>query len=151
MWALCSICIFQVITKAELIKLVVGLVEVSDADLLDNNALLTSDVCFSKDRDNIRVIRDLVVDLYNNFDFTVSPKFISMVDGKSSAYTSALKRKFNQPVLRSKLWNEYGMVLANVQESNQVYELTDIRYHPKLDEIHEILKHTGNPTGLSAT
>jgi hypothetical protein len=48
------------LTKLELCRMIVGLVEVNDGELLDQDAILSADVCTLDDRAAVRRIRDLM-------------------------------------------------------------------------------------------
>lgn len=127
------------LTKPELCRLIVGLVEVNDADLLDQDALLSADVCTHDDRIAVRVIRDLMRRLYLEFDYIASPGFIAETDRKSSAFSSRLSKRYSDPVQRKECRRVYAVALANIMDDNDVYNLTRTAEHDSLDRLRELL------------
>ena len=133
------------LTKPELCRMIVGLVEVNDADLLDQDALLSADVCTHDDRTEVRVIRDLIRRLYLDFDYVASPRFNAETDGKSSAYSAKLSKRYSDPIQRKEFRRVYAVALANVLDKNDVYNLTRTAEHDSLDRLRELLNGLTNP------
>lgn len=133
------------LTKPELCRMIVGLVEVNDADLLDQDALLSADVCTHDDRTAVRVIRDLIRRLYLDFDYVASPRFNAETDGKSSAYFARLSKQYSDPIQRKECRRVYAIALANVLDENDVYNLTRTAEHDSLDRLRELLNALRNP------
>lgn len=133
------------LTKPELCRMIVGLVDVNDADLLDQDALLSADVCTHDDRTAVRVIRDLIRRLYLDFDYVASPRFNAETDGKSSAYSARLSKRYSDPIQRKECRRVYAIALANVLDENDVYNLTRTAEHDSLDRLRELLNALRNP------
>ena len=92
-----------IFTKAEVAKFIVGLIEVNDAELIDDDRLLTPQICAADDRATLRQLRDLMVELTRQFDFTVTPKFNGMIAERSDAYRLAMVRRYSDPEKRTVL------------------------------------------------
>ncbi len=78
--------------------LIVGLVEVNDANLLDQASILSPYVGTRADHDAIRGIRDLINQLYLNFNYLESPRFEAEIAGKSPAFSDMLRKRVTDPV-----------------------------------------------------
>lgn len=133
------------LTKLELCRLIVGLVEVNDADLVDQDALLSVDVCTHDDRIAVRVIRDLIRRLYLDFDYVASPRFKAETDGKSSAFSAMLSKRYSDPVQRKECQRVYAVALGSILDDNNVYNLTRTAEHDSLDRLRELLNALRNP------
>tara|TARA_R110002072_G_C7569344_1_gene500963 strand:- start:82 stop:468 length:387 start_codon:yes stop_codon:yes gene_type:complete len=125
--------------------MIVGLVEVNDADLLDQDAILSVDVCTPGERTAVRGIRDLIHQLYLHFDYLASPRFVDETDGKSSAFSGMLRKRYSDPVRRAECRRAYAVALANILDENDAYSLTKTAEHDSLDRLRELLNALANP------
>ncbi|WP_345689638.1 hypothetical protein [Novipirellula caenicola] len=133
------------LTKPELCRMIVGLVEVNDADLLDQDTILSADVCTHGDRTAVRGIRDLMHRLYLDFDYLASPRFLAETDGKSSSFSGMLSKRYSDPVQRTESRHAYAVALANILDDNDAYTLTKTAEHDSLDRLRELLNGLENP------
>lgn len=102
------------LTRSELCRMIDGLIEVNDANLLEQGNILSADVCTLGDHTVIRGIRDLMNQLYIDFDYLVSPRFEAEIEGKSTAYSAMLRKRYNEPIRRTELRRAYGVALAKI-------------------------------------
>jgi hypothetical protein len=133
------------LTKSELRRMIVGLVEVNDANLLDQVNILSPDVCAHADHAAIRGIRDLVNQLYLGFDYLASPRFKAEIKGKSPAFSDMLRKRYTDPVRRAEWRRTYGVALTRVLDDDQAYTLTKTVEHGSLDRLRELLSALENP------
>ncbi|MBN8599559.1 MAG: hypothetical protein J0M26_00805 [Planctomycetes bacterium] len=133
------------LTKPELCRMIVGLVEINDAELLDQDTILSADVCTHADRIVVRIIRDIILRLYLEFDYVASPRFNAETDGKSSAFSAKLSKSYSNPVQRKECRRMYAVALANILDDNSVYDLTRTAEHDSLDRLRELLNGLRNP------
>jgi hypothetical protein len=133
------------LTKSELCRILVGLIEVNDADLLEQGNILSSSVCSPSDHKVIWGIRDLMTQLYIDFDYLVSPRFEAEVEGKSPAYSAMLRKRYTDPVRLTELRREYGVALTKILDDNEAYTLTKTSEHGCLDRLREWLNALENP------
>jgi hypothetical protein len=134
------------LTKPEVCRMIVGLVEVNNADLLDQDAILSPDVCTHDDRAAVRRIRDLILQLYLDFDYLASPRFAAETDGKSSVFAGMLSKRYADPVQRKERRRQYAVALASILDDNDAYTLTRTAEHESLDRLCELLNALSNPT-----
>jgi|GEM_PF-1067546 hypothetical protein len=134
------------LTKLELCRMIVGLVEVNDGELLDQDAILSADVCTLDDRAAVRRIRDLILRLYLDFDYLASPRFAAETDGKSSAFSGMLSQRYADPVQRRERRRQYAVALASILDDNDAYTLTRASEHESLDRLCVLLNALSNPT-----
>ncbi|MCC9602246.1 hypothetical protein LOC67_16950 [Stieleria sp. JC731] len=125
--------------------MIVGLVEVNDADLLDQDAILSADVCTHGDRSALRTIRDLIHRLYQDFNYLESPRFTAETDGKSVAFSRMLSKRYSDPVRRTEFRSTYAVALAKILDDNDAYTLTKPADHKSLDRLREMLNSLENP------
>lgn len=133
------------LTRSELCRMIVGLIEVNDANLLEQGNILSAEVCTLGDHTVIRGIRDLMNQLYIDFDYLVSPRFEDEIEGKSPAYSAMLRKRYTDPVRRTELRRAYGVALAKILDDNEAYTLTKTAEHGSLDRIREWLHALENP------
>ena len=134
------------LTKHELCRLVVGLAEVNDSDLLDDDTNLPTDVCDATDRDAVRQIRDLIHGLYQDFDYLASPLFATTTQSKSDQYRDMLAKLHNDPVRRTEDRRRYAVALCSILDDNDAYNLTSLARHPLLDELRAKINSLENPS-----
>jgi len=133
------------LTRSELCRMIVGLIEVNDANLLEQGDILSVSVCTPSDHTVIRGIRDLMNQLYLDFDYLVSPRFEAEIEGKSPAYSATLRKRYADPVLRKELRRVYGVALTRILDDNEAYTLTKTAEHESLDRLREWLNALENP------
>ena len=133
------------LTRSELCRMFIGLIEVNDADLLEQGNILSADVCTLGDHALIRGICDLMKKLYIDFDYLVSPRFEAEIEGKSPAYSAMLRKRYTDPVRRTELRLVYGVALTRILDDNEAYTLTKTAEHESLDRLREWLNALENP------
>ncbi|QEG42256.1 hypothetical protein UC8_42900 [Roseimaritima ulvae] len=134
------------LTKREICRLVVGLSEVNDADLLDDDTSLPADVCAADDRIAVRHIRDLVHELYHDFDYLTSPLFATATQDKSLPYCDMLAKRHCDPARRTEGRRTYGVALCSILDDNEAYDLTSPANHRLLDELRLKINALANPS-----
>ena len=138
------------ISKSCLAKILVGLVETNDADLVDDDSILSSDVCAVDDRSSIRQLRNNVQLLYRKFDYTASPEFIAKTEGKSDEYVAMLTKRMRDPQKRAQHRQTYARSIASMLSDDRVYELTAPNHHKILDDLRAGFKLVKNPEVTNA-
>ena len=58
----------SMLSKKQVLHMIVGLIEVSDYSLIEQGNILSVDVCSESDIEKIKELASLVNDLYSNFD-----------------------------------------------------------------------------------
>ena len=135
------------LAKSELARFLIGLVTANDADLIDEDSVLSPDICAAVDRDAVRQLRDMIQDLYRDFDYLDSPEFDALARDKSADYVNMLKRRWMEPKRRTEQRNNFADALAFVLSDDRVYELTPPDRHRILDEIRNGFAVVANPAG----
>ena len=70
--------------KTELLKMIVGLIQVNDAHLIKQDAILGGSVCLPGDRKRIRNTANIIMGLIEGYDYAKSPEFERETAGKSA-------------------------------------------------------------------
>lgn len=135
------------LSKPELARFLIGLVEANDADLIDDDSLLPLEVCAADDRPAVRRLRDIVQFLYQDFNYLGSPEFAAMADGKSDAYHAMLRKRWSDPEKRTQQRKKYAETLATLLSEDRAYQLTPPERHPMLNEFRDVLRTISNPDG----
>ena len=90
---------------------------------------------FPATKESVLSVLALVQELITGYDYLESPRFRGGIEGKPAAF-SAMKGKIeNEPLKRAAHRQHYYNCLANILESDEVYELTPENKHRLLDEI----------------
>ena len=138
------------LSKSCLAKFLVGLVETNDADLVDDDSILSIDVCAVNDRSAIRQLGNNIELLYREFDYTASPEFIATTEGKSDEYVAMLKKRLRDPEKRVQHRETYAQSIASMLSDDRVYELTAPNHHKILDDLRAGFKLVENPDVTNA-
>jgi hypothetical protein len=71
------------LTKEQLLHFLVGLAEVGNISIVEDDDVLNEDICNSSDRDKIRHMARLVDLLLDTFDYSTSPEFENRLSAKA--------------------------------------------------------------------
>ena len=121
------------LSKPELARFLIGLVEVNDADLIDDDSILSPEICAAVDRVAIRRLRDMIQHLYRDFDYLATPEFTAMANGKSDALRAMLARRWSDPERQTEQRKKLAHSLASLLSDDRAYELTPPECHKILD------------------
>ena len=135
------------LSKPELIRFLIGLIEVNDADLIDDDSLLPPEISAADDRAMIRRLRDVLQRLYRDFDYLTSPEFAALADGKSDAYRAMLTKLWSDPEKRRQQRDKYADALATLLSDDRAYDLTPPERHKMLDDLRDRFGSVTNPDG----
>lgn len=113
----------QMLTKSEVMGLLVGLARANDADLLNQDACLPSDVCAETDRAAVRRAASLVDHLVKHFSYVETPTFREIVAGKSEAYVKMRTRIECAPARHVEHQRHFEHALANVLNTSDILNL----------------------------
>ena len=125
------------LSQSELAGFLIGLVKINDADLIDDDALLTPEICAADDRAAIRRLRDMIQSLYRDFDYLASREFAAMGNGKSNAYRAMLARIWNDPEKRTQKCKEFADAMAALLADDRAYDLTPAEHHKIHDQLRD--------------
>ncbi len=129
------------LTQEEMLKMLVGLKEVNDLDLVDDNAVLAAS-CRDSDRGTVRAMAKIIEDIYESFDYEVSPEFIGKLDGKSEQ-VQTMHRKLLDQSKRKDAVRRLGESITRILASNDVFELVRLEQHHLLVELKELAESIG--------
>ena len=123
-------------SKADLLRLLVGLRQVNDLDLIEDPSVLAL-----IDGDSLRSIARrlaVVIDhIHTDFRYERSPEFLAKVEGKSDQV-----REMHVRILKSKSQDKMGQRLASslvaILDSDEAYRLVAAENHHLLDELKEL-------------
>jgi hypothetical protein len=138
-----------VLSKTELARFLIGLVEVGDADFIDQDSLLPAGICATDDRAVVRRLRDLIQSLYRDFDYRASPEFAALSNGKSDAYRTMLAKVWNDPEKQTQMRKKYADALAVLLSDNRAYKLTMPQHHKILDDLRAGFRTVMNPDNVA--
>lgn len=121
--------------KSKLISLIVMCIKGGEFDLISNGNLLGKDEKKKKIK-----LAHYMNDLYKKFDYTKSPEFLKMIDGKSLKYIEMKKKIELKPTKRKKNNLKFIDALREVETDDDIYNILDEKEYCKIDEIRKILK-----------
>jgi hypothetical protein len=134
-----------VLTKPELLQLLVAFASMNDTGLVDEDRILASEVCAPEDRALVREaaygIRSLIV----GFDYARSHEFQQLVAGKSTSVAAMLGRQAADPVHRKQHLDRFKQALAAQLTSDEARHLASLDQQAGLARVKVLLESVGNP------
>ncbi len=132
------------LSKQQLIGLLVGLKRVNDIELINDQAVLSNEVCLDGDRGLVRRMAFIVNELYETFDYSRSPEFLRSTEGKSAEF-KAMRQRLLTPTKRIEVQRRLGHALERVWESDEVFELIEPSRLGRIKELRNLLCEVSNP------
>jgi len=129
------------LTQVEMLKMLVGLKEVNDLDLVDDNAVMVAS-CQDSDRVVVRAMAKLIEEIYDSFSYEMSPEFIGKLEGKSEQ-VQTMHRKLLDQSKRKDVMRRLGESLTQILTSNGAFELVRLEHHHLLVELKELAESIG--------
>lgn len=123
------------LSKRAVLKLIIALVRMNDAQVLSGDAGLTPEVCLPEDRDTVRDVRALLIPLRRGFDYTQSPEFLDGVSGKPANVRAMHEKLANDPVKRQGYQKRFDQALETLPDSDEVFSLVPRADHPIIREV----------------
>lgn len=133
------------LTKREVLSLVVGLIATQDAELLGSDAVLSSQVCHEHDRECIREFGLLVSTIVSSWTYELSPEFTSKTVGTSEAYGDYLAKSLSRGDNRRHLFERLFGSLTKLLDDDSVFSLVQTDYHKQLDDARCRFATLSNP------
>jgi len=124
------------LTKNEMLRMLIGLKEVNDLDLVASDAVLAAS-CHEADNATVRMMASIVEEIYDGFDYELSPEFLSRVNGKS-AQVQAMHRKLLDNEKLNEAKKRLAKAMARLLEVDEVYKLVAVTDHHRLDELKRL-------------
>ena len=129
------------LTKEEMLKMLVGLKEVNDLDLVDGNTVLAAS-CQDSDRTAVCAMAKIIEDIYESFDYEASPEFIGKLEGKSEQ-VQTMHRKLLDQSKRKEAKRRLGESITRILVSDDVFKLVRFKHHDLLVELKELVESIG--------
>lgn len=127
------------LTKSQLMRLLVDLAAVNDVALLDEDRALPPEVCGSEDRQTVRRMARIIADVLRRYDYERSPEFEEAVAGRSSAVVAMKRRLTSDPVKRAEHRRRLEGALGEVLTSDAaVYLLVPKEQHGAIRSLIEL-------------
>lgn len=133
------------LTKREVLSLVVGLIATQDAELLATDTVLSSQVCHERDRHCIRELALLVSTIVSSWTYESSPEFASRIDGKSKAYGDYVAKSLSHGENRRHLLERLFGSLTKLLDDDSAFTLVPTDYHKLLVDARCRLATLSNP------
>lgn len=130
------------LSAGDVLKMLVGLKEVDDLDIVSSDAVLSS-ACKAEDRPTVLAMAAIVDQLLDSFDYEKSPEFEAKIYGKSDD-VQAMHRKLLSPDRRKKLSARFGKSLTELLVSEEAFELVPITSHIRLNELRSLASSISN-------
>jgi hypothetical protein len=135
----------SMISKKQVLHMIVGLIEVSDYSLIEKGSILTNDVCAESDIEKIKELAALIKDLLSTFDYASSIEFLSLLDGKSESYKSMKLNSVNKPTNKQKYLSLFGEAICDLEDGERVDQLISEESKKTLDKARGLLESINNP------
>lgn len=124
------------LSAGDVLKMLVGLREVGDLDIVSSEAVLSS-ACRTEDRPKVLAMAAIVEQLLDSFNYEESPEFQSKINGKPDD-VQAMHRKFLSPDRRKKLLTRFGKSLTELLVSDEAFDLVPSENHDWLSELRTL-------------
>jgi len=124
------------LTRDQLLKMLVGLRKVNDIDLVDVDEVLRVS-CRESDRKTVRSMAAAIDSIYGSFDYTKSPEFESKLQGKSNAVREMQLRLLNSEK-RADALRRLADAITSVLHGDDAYQLVARNQHHHLDELRTL-------------
>ncbi len=119
-----------------MLKMLVGLKEVNDLDLVQGDAVLAAS-CPESDNVIVRAMAAIVEDIYDGFDYESSPEFLQKIDGKSEQVQTMHRKLLDNEKLKAAK-KRLGECITKLLEMDDAYNLVAVAHHHRLDELKEL-------------
>ncbi|MCP3668057.1 MAG: hypothetical protein GY696_37140 [Gammaproteobacteria bacterium] len=135
----------NMISKKQVLHMVVGLIEVSDFSLIEQGFILNNEVCAKEDVEKIKALANLIKELYSGFDYPSSVEFLSSVDGKSDSFKKMKSNMVDTPTGRQKHLAIFGEAICDIGEVSRIDVLIKPDQKGILEEARSIFSQLSNP------
>lgn len=133
------------ITKKEILKLVLFLIRSNDFPLLFKDYLLTSEVSLPSDRLTVREIGKIIFELWSKFNYEKSIEFSNLGAQESSKYIDFIKLKLNDQMKQNETLTRVEKSIENLLELNEIYLLFSTDDKLKIEKLKKIVSSLSNP------
>ncbi len=133
------------LTKQELVQLLVGWSRTNDVHLSDDDGCLTIEVCRPADRETLRSAVRIIHALRQGFSYLESPVFQRSVAGRSVSFSQMKRRLEDDPTRRAIHASALDGALTVILTSREAYDLVPNGRHVELDTLVKLLRSMSNP------
>ncbi len=133
------------IDRNHLIGLLIVFIQLGDGDLLDEDKILSEELCDPADRCTVRELKNILTQLIENFSYLRSPRFHSEIEGKSEAYAQMYRRRCDDPVRRISFRESFCDSLKNI-EDDEVLDFVPPECQELVFSVRLLLAKISNPT-----
>src|SRR3954466_7050287 len=140
-----STCGTSLLTKSQLIKLLVDVAAVNDVVILNEDRNLPAEVCAPEDRATVRRMAAVMMDLLRTFDYERSTEFGDAIAGKSSAVVAMKRRLASAPVRRAEQRRRFEAALGDMLSGTTVYSLAPREGHEGIRNLIDLAGRLRNP------
>lgn len=113
-------------TPIDIYRLILGLVQTNDLDAISEIVQAHSDDC-PKDRlatyQEIGILLDRLISTY---DYTVSPRFQKVLNGKSPAFVAMARKVESEPVKRRLHKERFCTLLQDLPNSDDIFDFASL-------------------------
>lgn len=127
----------------EILKMIVGLKEVNDLDLLEDAVLNT--ICVASDKTTIQAMAAIIDLIYDEFDYESSPEFLQKIEGKSEQLQAMFRKLLDKEKL-NEARKRLGRSITAILNSRDAYNLVAVPHHQRLRELKELTESLSEPT-----
>ncbi len=124
------------LTRNEILKMIVGLKEVNDLDLLKDDTLLNVSR-FDLDKKTVRAMSIIIDKIFNEFDYEHSPEFIQKIAGKSEQVQCMHRKLLDQEKLKQ-VQKRLGESITSILDSDDAFSLVPAVYHQHLEDLKKL-------------
>ena len=132
------------ISKKELLNLLVGLIEVSDYESIEKAQNFGNEVCKPSDEVKVKLLANLIRQLLMGFEYSESKEFLDSVSGKSEEFKLMKLKLINRPAKKNQLVEELAHALVDL-EGERVEHLIRPSLKKQLEEARHIYSALSNP------
>lgn len=131
--------------EEEILSVVVGMADANDSDILIGHFLSQMGVPPGK-HGAVLELSARVKELLSDYDYLLSPEFVESVLGKSEVLFLMKRRVDSSPEKRVAHKKRLIAALAGMMAGDDAYRIVDVRKHPILDRIRDLVSSLSPPT-----
>jgi hypothetical protein len=140
-----AIKVVNMISKKQVLHMIVGLIEASDFSLIEQGLILNNEVCAKVDVEKIKALANLISELYSGFDYPSSVEFLNSVDGKSENFKKMKLNMADTPSGRQKHLAIFGEAICDIGRVSRIDVLIKLDQKAILNEARSIFSQLSNP------
>lgn len=133
------------LTRQKVLHLILALLKEGDICLISSGKALRGELCSEADRKSIGRMAEIIGNIYDSYDYLLSPEFAESLRGKSEKYCEVRSSLERAPQKKKVRKEEFIAAVRRLQQDKRIYDLVDSSRHAEIDEVVDLLSNLGLP------